>query len=161
MKIKAAPYAENKAVTLQKLDDFYAQSETSSNASVAADPEPRSIPSPYAETENKISLYAEEGEVIYGRLVGYYDETTNAVRIEVLHIEAQSRGKRVGTLLVEAFEQQARERGVAFSFVDTTSSSAPTFYEKLGYELVGQMSDYPMQGEIYYYYAKRLLDVTL
>lgn len=158
MKIKAAPYAENKAITLQKLEAFYAQSES---ANASADAEHPSTPSPYAETENKISLYVEEGDVIYGRLVGYYDETTNAVRIEVLHIEAHSRGKRVGSLLVEAFEQQAREKGVAFSFVDTTSSSAPRFYEKLGYQLVGQMSDYPMQGEIYYYYAKRLLDVTL
>ncbi len=165
MNIKDAPYAENKAITLQKLEAFYMGGEAESNSDAevnsASSAEQQDTQSPYAETENKISLYAEEDDVVYGRLVGHYDETTNAVRIEVLHIEALSRGKRVGSLLVEAFEQQAREKGVGFSFVDTTSSSAPRFYEKLGYELVGQMSDYPMQGETYYYYAKRLFSTAV
>lgn len=41
------------------------------------------------------------------------------------------------------------------SFVDTTSSSAPAFYEKLGYILVGEIPDYPMEEEVYYFYYKK------
>jgi ribosomal protein S18 acetylase RimI-like enzyme len=46
------------------------------------------------------------------------------------------------------------------SFVETTTNSAPEFYEKLGYSLIGTIADYPIANETFYLYKKRLEEVN-
>lgn len=149
MEIQATAYAENKCSTLERLDQYYQE---------VTDDVGEMLPtvSPYAETDDKISLECEIDGKVVGRLVGNYDHLTFSVRIEALFVDTMYRGKNVGALLVAKFEADARERGVQISFVDTTSSSAPTFYEKQGYSRIGEIGDYPMPGEVYYLYMKRL-----
>lgn len=112
--------------------------------------------SPYAATDNKISLIAVYGERVFGRLCGYYDPLTNSARIEMLFVDPAQRGRSIGGKLVASFEQSARAHGVQMVFVDTNNSSAPRFYEKQGFTVIGSIADYPLAGETYILMRKRL-----
>ena len=150
MQIQHMSYDENFAGALASLEEFYAdaleESDTTQTASV----------SPYAATDNKISLVAVDGEEVTGRLCGSYDPLTNSARIEMLFVNAVQRGRNIGGQLVASFEQTARENGVQMLFVDTTSLSSPRFYEKQGFTLIGSIEDYPVAGETYILMRKRL-----
>ena len=76
--------------------------------------------------------------------------------MEGLVVDKDTWGTGVGRLLVEEFEAIGKKKGCQISFVDTTSSSAPKFYEKSGYSLIGEVSDYPIPNETFYFYYKRL-----
>lgn len=149
MKILKSSYAETRQRTLDNLDAYYREV-----LQIPEDPTP--TPNPYEDQNNEISFEAHSDEGLIGGLVGEYDPMTNSVRIELLHVDAKSRGMNVGARLIEAFETDARAKGVQMSFVDTTSSSAPKFYEKQGYQRIGEVSDYPVEGETYLLYRKSL-----
>ncbi|EOX3353377.1 GNAT family N-acetyltransferase [Vibrio cholerae] len=141
-------YQSNKKIALKELDYFYYQK----GASCEFD----NFKNKLNDDENKISLIAIHGDEVQGRIVGYYDEITNSVKIELLFVYEEFRGKKVGELLVKKFEEIAVDNGVTACFVDTSSTSAPLFYEKLNYNLIGKLNNYPMKGEEYYMYWKLL-----
>jgi len=77
-----------------------------------------------------------------------------------LHVKAlwviksvQRRGH--GRRLLEAAEAYALEKGCAAASLETFSFQARPFYEKQGYEVVGQLDDYPV-GHTKYFMRKRL-----
>lgn len=149
MNVRKMSYAENKRLTLEGLEEYYQEA-------LGEEGQSSDTVSPYAETDDKISLVHERSGKIIGRLVGSYDHLTSSVRIEALYVDVTARGGRVGAALVSQFEIDAREKGVQIAFVDTTSSSAPTFYEKQGYSRIGEIEGYPANGEDYYLYMKWL-----
>lgn len=148
MKIISTNYEENKRNTLIELSNYYNQKHLS-NTPIDAHTEK-------GEFIKTISFVAKEENIILGRIVGFIDWTTYSVRIEDLIVNQSLRGKGVGKCLVNEAEKAARQDGCRMSFVDTTSSSAPIFYQKLGYMLVGKISDYPMKDETYYFYYKNI-----
>ena len=57
----------------------------------------------------------------------------NALRIDLLWVDAAHRGKGHGVSLVRRAEEVARERACEVAFVSTFDFQAPDFYVKLGY----------------------------
>ena len=65
------------------------------------------------------------------------------------------RGCWYGHQLLEAIEQEARQRGAMHAYLDTFSFQAPEFYEKHGYEVFGVLHDFP-PGQERIYLTKKL-----
>lgn len=65
------------------------------------------------------------------------------LRIKLLAVHKSARNRGFGTQLLEAAEKEAIQRGCKFAFVDTYSFQAMPFYKKCGYEVFGELPDYP------------------
>lgn len=100
-----------------------------------------------------IALEAWDGDVRIGGVTAKLGREW--VFIELLALDEMARGKGAGASLIAQLEAIAKERGKIGVWLDTYSFQAPGFYEKLGYQRVGLIPDYP-QGHARYFYAKRL-----
>ena len=86
------------------------------------------------------------------KLAGLTGETFgNWLCIQFLFVSEQLRGKGIGGKLLEAAEEEARQRGCKYAFVDTFSLQAPEFYKKHGYREVFVLEKYPYTGKRHYY----------
>jgi GNAT superfamily N-acetyltransferase len=65
------------------------------------------------------------------------------LRIKLLAVHKSARNKGLGTQLLNAAEKEALQRGCKFAFVDTYSFQALPFYKKCGYEVFGELPEYP------------------
>ena len=63
--------------------------------------------------------------------------------IELLFVPEAERGKRVGTQLMQQAEAIARDNKLTGIWLDTFAFQARGFYEKLGFSLFGEITDYP------------------
>jgi GNAT superfamily N-acetyltransferase len=92
-----------------------------------------------------------DGAVVGGALVwaywGWVDVTLVALQKEV-------RGCGLGSRLMEAIEQKAREENCSRLRVECFGNEVG-FYQKMGYRVVGQLEDYPV-GHSYYWMRKDL-----
>lgn len=149
MKFINVNYKENKSIALQKLEEYYAEQ----HPGIDSNEQPTNYE---CETYKPVSIILQNDDFVLGRIFGLIDLITYSLKIEGLIVEKESRGTGAGRMLVEQIEKIAIEEGCRMSFVDTTSSSAPKFYEKQGYSLIGEINDYPMPNETYYFYMKRL-----
>ncbi len=77
-------------------------------------------------------------------------------KIENLWVRHELRGKGYGTSLLQAAEREAVVRGCERLFLDTFSFQAPLFYQKLGYEIIGTLEDFPSVPHKQYHLRKRL-----
>ena len=87
-----------------------------------------------------ILLKDESGEIIgglYGR-TGF-----DWLFVELLAIPERLRGQDIGTELMQRAEAFAREQDCVGVRLDTFSFQAPGFYQKLGYEIFGEINDHP------------------
>ena len=86
------------------------------------------------------------------KLAGLTGETFgNWLCIHYLFVEDHLRKDGLGSRLLEAAENEARNRGCKYAFVDTFSFQAPEFYIKHGYKEVFALNDYPYTGKRFYY----------
>jgi len=106
--------------------------------------------------KSKFSFGIKQGDIVFGKIFGEIDSPSSTLHIDGLIIESSERGSGMGTKLVEAAEKRAIEAGCCMSFVNTTLSTAPGFYEKLGYSLIDEITDYPIKDDEYYFYVKRI-----
>lgn len=93
-----------------------------------------------------------EGQVV-GGLVG--ETHWDWFYISLLIIPEALRGHGYGHALLTAAEDEARQRGAKHAYLDTFSFQAPEFYERHGYEVFGELPDFPV-GHIRYYLRKEL-----
>jgi ribosomal protein S18 acetylase RimI-like enzyme len=63
--------------------------------------------------------------------------------ISLMWIKEEYRGQGLGRRLLEAAEAEARNRGVRHAYLDTFTFQAPGFYEKLGYQVFGELKEFP------------------
>lgn len=99
-----------------------------------------------------ILIRANDGTVMGGLLGGSW---WNWLYISILWVHDDLRGQDFGTDLMRTAEQEALKRGCHSAFVDTHSFQALPFYLKLGYEIFGELEDFP-PGQTRYFLKKRL-----
>ena len=78
------------------------------------------------------------------------------LHVDVMWIAEAQRGRDLGSRLLARLEAMAIARGARNAHVETTSFQALDFYRKRGYEVFGQLEDFP-EGHTYYYLKKTLV----
>lgn len=76
------------------------------------------------------------------------------MHVDLLAVPESLRGQDVGTALMQRAEAMARERGCVGAWLDTFAFQARGFYEKLGYNVFGEIPDHPV-GSARYFLRKR------
>jgi GNAT superfamily N-acetyltransferase len=94
-----------------------------------------------------IFLRDERGAILGGALGdiwgGWLDLT-------FLWVAEPLRGRGYGRRLLEAAEEEARTQGCRGVHLSTHSFQARPFYEKLGYEIVGEVPDHPAGHSLFF-----------
>ena len=93
-----------------------------------------------------------EGEVVGGILGETYWEW---FYLDLLWVSEDLRRRGYGSQLLEIAEEEARKRGANNAYLDTFSFQAPEFYYKNGYQVFGELNDYP-PGNTRYFLTKTL-----
>jgi GNAT superfamily N-acetyltransferase len=90
-----------------------------------------------------------------GELVGGAGGTIGLrwLHVDVMWVAESQRGRDLGSRLLARLEALAIERGARRAHVETTSFQALDFYRKHGYEVFGQLEDFP-EGHTYFYLKK-------
>lgn len=86
------------------------------------------------EEDTKFAVFArdENGEVVGGiRACAFWDYCI----IELLWLSEKTRGKGIGSQLMDAAENHAKEKGFSHMRTETLSFQARPFYEKHGYKV--------------------------
>ena len=76
------------------------------------------------------------------------------LHISIVWVAEPARGKGYARALVEAAETYAVSRGCRGAFLETFSFQARPLYEKLGYEVFGELADYP-PGHRFFFMKKQ------
>ena len=93
-----------------------------------------------------------------GRMIAGVDGCMTAFHIlyvSTLFVEENHRRMGLGRQLMEAVEQRAKELGADMIRLDTFNWQGKTFYEALGYEIIGQYEN-TADGFSEYFFLKRL-----
>ncbi|MFN2165700.1 MAG: GNAT family N-acetyltransferase [Anaerolineae bacterium] len=70
--------------------------------------------------------------------------------LDLMWMEEEYRGQGYGRRLLALAEEEARKRGARHVHLDTFSFQAPGFYQKHGYEVFGELPDFPAGHQRYY-----------
>ena len=97
-------------------------------------------------------LHAPDQEIV-GGVIGeiYWDW----LYIDLLWVKDELRGRGYGHRLLTLAEDEARQRGAKNVYLDTLSFQAPDFYEQHGYQIFGELEDFP-PGHQRYFLRKQL-----
>jgi GNAT superfamily N-acetyltransferase len=98
------------------------------------------------------ALYAPDQKIVGGVLGELYWDWFH---LDLLWVKEELRGHGYGHRLLIAAEDEARQRGAKNVFLDTFSFQAPDFYKKHGYQVFGELPDFP-PGHQRYFLAKQL-----
>ncbi|MBA1155556.1 GNAT family N-acetyltransferase [Microvirga sp. Marseille-Q2068] len=75
--------------------------------------------------------------------------------IELLFVPEAFRGMGLATRLIAMAEEEARNKGCHSAWIDTLNPKALTLYRRLGYEVFGELKDYPV-GSSRFFLQKKL-----
>lgn len=98
------------------------------------------------------ALYVSDREIAGGILGEIYWDWFH---LDLLWVKDELRGHGYGHRLLMAAENEARQCGAKNVFLDTFSFQAPDFYKKHGYQVFGELKDFP-PGHQRYYLSKQL-----
>src|SRR5438105_8448163 len=85
-------------------------------------------------------LRDDQGNIVAG-LCGF--TWADWLEIKFVWVREDLRGRGHGRHLIAAAEAEARARGCGHVWLDSYTFQAPAFYEQLGYEVFGELQDYP------------------
>ena len=77
------------------------------------------------------------------------------LHLDLLWVKEELRGRGLGHRLLTLVEDEARKRGAKNVYLDTFSFQAPDFYEQHGYQVFGELVDFP-PGHQRYFLTKQL-----
>ena len=97
-------------------------------------------------------LRSPDQEIVGGVIGATY---WNWLYINLMWIKEEFRGRGFGHQLLTLAEQEARQRGAEYAYLDTFSFQAPGFYKKHGYEVFGELNNFP-PGHQRYFLSKHL-----
>ena len=97
-------------------------------------------------------LRAPDQEIVGGVIGATYWDWLS---IDLMWVKDELRGRGYGHRLLELAEDEARQRGAKDAYLDTFSFQAPDFYRQHGYEVFGELEDFPA-GHRRYFLKKRL-----
>jgi ribosomal protein S18 acetylase RimI-like enzyme len=97
-------------------------------------------------------LQAPDQEIVGGALGEIYWDWFH---LDLLWVKDELRGCGFGHRLLMRAEEEARQRGAKNVFLDTFSFQAPDFYKKYGYQVFGELKDFP-PGHQRYFLTKHL-----
>lgn len=97
-------------------------------------------------------LQGPDDEVVGGIIGATYWEW---FYINLMWLQEDFRRQGYGEQLLAQAEEEARKRGAKHVYLDTFSFQAPGFYEKFGYEVFGELADFP-PGHTRYFMRKDL-----
>lgn len=98
------------------------------------------------------ALRAPNQELVGGTLGEIYWDW---LHIDLMWIKEELRGHGYGHRLLVAIEDEARQRGANYVFLDTFSFQAPEFYQQHGYRLFGELPNFPA-GHTRFFFMKEL-----
>lgn len=98
------------------------------------------------------ALFSADKEIV-GGVVG--DQYWDWIYIDLLWVQEELRGCGYGERLLAQLENEARNRGVRYIYLNTFSFQAPGFYQQYGYQLFGKLEDFPT-GNQRYFFTKKL-----
>ena len=75
--------------------------------------------------------------------------------LDLMWVKEEFRGRGYGHRLLALAEDEARRRGARHAHLDTFSFQAPDFYRHRGYEVFGELPDFPT-GHRRYFMTKEL-----
>jgi GNAT superfamily N-acetyltransferase len=75
--------------------------------------------------------------------------------INLLFIQEEHRGRGYGHRILTLAEEKARQYGAKHAYLDTFSFQAPDFYKEHGYQVFGELKDFP-PGHRRYYLTKQI-----
>jgi GNAT superfamily N-acetyltransferase len=93
-----------------------------------------------------------EGEIVGGILGEIYWDW---FYIDLLWVKEPLRRRGYGRSLLKHAEERARQQGAGNVYLDTFSFQAPDFYKQNGYEVFGELPDFPA-GHTRYFMTKKL-----
>ena len=96
----------------------------------------------------------DEDGLIVGGVHGNYSQF-GWLYISTLWVSSRVRGGGYGTRLMQLIEGEAIKHGCLNAYLDTFSFQALDFYRKYGYEIFGELQDFPV-GHQRYYLVKQL-----
>lgn len=100
---------------------------------------------------NYESLYVtsknEAGELIGG---AYGNIAWQWLYIDLLWVHPDYRANGLGTALMQEIEREAIQRDIHSFHLSTASFQAPIFYQKLGYQICGEIEDLPPGYKTYF-----------
>ena len=70
--------------------------------------------------------------------------------LDLLWLKEEFRGQGYGHRLLEQIEAEAQKRGAKHVYLDTFSFQAPEFYKKHGYQVFGELPDFPAGHQRYF-----------
>lgn len=98
------------------------------------------------------ALYGPDEEIVGGILGEVYWDW---LYIDLLWVRDELRGQGYGHQLLEIAEAEARQRGAKNAYLDTFSFQAPNFYARHGYQVFGELQNFP-PGHQRYFLTKQL-----
>ena len=98
-------------------------------------------------------IMRENGKIIAGAVCEF---DWGYLYFDTVWTDESVRGKGYGSLVMDAAESYATQRGIQQAYLMTTSFQARPFYEKLGYERFGFQADRP-RGHVFHFMRKTQL----
>lgn len=97
-------------------------------------------------------IYSADQEIMGGVIGATYWDW---LYIDLMWIKEEVRRQGFGGRLLTMAEDEARKRGAKNAYLDTFSFQAPEFYKKQGYQIFGELKDFPV-GHQRYFLTKQL-----
>lgn len=106
---------------------------------------------PSGKTELTFQIKSANGQLIAGANAFTH---WNYFFLAHLWVSEEQRGQGIGKQLIQTIELEAKSRNCTHCWLDTFSFQAAGFYEKLGYKKFGQLEDYPIGHQRYFFFKE-------